>query len=166
MIFITILDSAQHLPLIKSNKEFNHVCTPVLFLRSVVTMRWADNSAPLLAQGAEKPPHMTTPCVRQSSQPPCWHRVRKSHHYTTTLGSSSFLPLFLGAETHTNKTEKKKKKNAQSNFFRRQPEKKTTKINRTSFFYVGAPFFRPTAARKTSKQTRTSKNKNCRREGP
>jgi len=110
MIFVTILDSAQNLPLIKSNKEFNHVCSQVPFLHSAVTMRWADNSAPLLAQGAEKPPHMTTLCVGQSSQRPCWHRVRKSHRYTITLGSSSFLPLFLGAETHTNKTEKKKKK--------------------------------------------------------
>jgi hypothetical protein len=122
MIFITILDSAQHLPLIKSNVEFNHVCSQVLFLHEVVTMRRAVNSAPLLAQGAEKPPThdntVSTHCVGQSSQPPCWHRVRKSHRYTITLGSSSFLPLFLGAETHTSRTEKKKKKKSLMIFFR------------------------------------------------
>jgi len=131
MIFITILDSAQHLPLIKSNMEFNHVCSQVLFLHAVVTMRRAVNSAPLLAQGAEKPPTHdntdSTHCVGQSSQPPCWHRVRKSHHYTITLGSSSFLPLFLGAETHTNKTEKKRLKMHNRFFFDVDPKKKQQK---------------------------------------
>jgi hypothetical protein len=129
MIFITILDSAQHLPLIKSKVEFNHVCSQVLFLHAVVTMRRAVNSAPLLAQGAEKPPThdntVSTHCVGQSSQPPCWHRVRKSHRLQQPPSEVKLPTLFLGAETHTNKTEKKKQKNAQENFFRAQIEKKT-----------------------------------------
>ena len=138
MIFITILDSAQHLPLIKSKVEFNHVCSQVLFLHAVVTMRRAVNSAPLLAQGAEKPPThdntVSTHCVGQSSQPPCWHRVRKSHRYTITLGSSSFLPLFLGAETHTSKTEKKKPKKVTIEIFSRSKKIKTRNIDRKHFF--------------------------------
>jgi hypothetical protein len=63
--------------------------------------------------------------ARCSLQPPCWHRVRKSHRLQQPPSEVKLPTLFLGAETHTNKTEKKKQKNAQENFFRAQIEKKT-----------------------------------------
>jgi hypothetical protein len=91
--------------------------------------------------------------IRASPQPPCWHRVRKSHRivnpffalpglvFSPPVGTgcgkatghnghrwkSSFLPLFLGAETRTSKTEKKNEKNHNSKFFARDRKKKTEK---------------------------------------
>jgi hypothetical protein len=68
---------------------FHSVCCPVF------------SSAPLLAQGAEKPPLATA-----------------------TVGSQASYPIF-GRGNPYQQNRKKKQKNAQENFFRAQIEKKT-----------------------------------------
>ena len=128
--------TAKSSPLMLADQYISFSChhwQPILSQATIHTdsMHWANFSAPLLAQGAEKPPYTLTACIGQTSQGPCWHRVRKSHQkwhhvlssllsnpvgtgcgkatYTNTFGSQASYPYFWARKPIPTKRKKKEK---------------------------------------------------------